>query len=263
MKDTLLASLKLTPESHSRLGYFMKIEEIQVNIFLAAIKNLSPSKVIDVGSNIGIYSLLSKKYFPEIDVYAFEPTPSTFQHLKTNAASMEKALNFYNKALSVETGVVEFVDFGGLSGKNGISQTLIHGLGEAEKIIVECDTLDNLFCDTGQRIILKIDTEGHELSVLQGGVGLLEKNTCFLQIETGYGKEKIAVQDFLSNLGYDIVFAVGPDHYYSNIRSFKEENSRLDLLTSSIDSVVSQRWGNSPQWEQSPKLKACQCAHSL
>ena len=40
--------------------------------------------ILDVGANLGIFSLLLAKRFPKTHIHAFEPNPSTFVAMKAN-----------------------------------------------------------------------------------------------------------------------------------------------------------------------------------
>jgi hypothetical protein len=40
--------------------------------------------IIDVGGNVGLFSLYMKMNYPESEIFAFEPVPSTFELLKLN-----------------------------------------------------------------------------------------------------------------------------------------------------------------------------------
>ena len=59
-------------------------EQQQLSFLYDNIKKLNISHFIDVGANIGIYSLLVANKFNNIQVNSFEPHPGVFERLKKN-----------------------------------------------------------------------------------------------------------------------------------------------------------------------------------
>jgi hypothetical protein len=74
----------------------------------------------------------------------------------------------------------------------------------SEKVEVSKRRLDDLLHFDGKAIAIKIDVEGHELSVLKGMQDLLRNNNCGLMMEVwGHVPENVrAVNELLSGLGY-------------------------------------------------------------
>lgn len=136
------------------------------------LKNLSTNyseTILDIGANIGEYSLKCYKYFPKSKIYAIEASSKTYKKLIKNTSNV---LNIFtiNKALSDSSEkkyVYERSDFSGrntFEGKNT-------GLTYKNKIIIELIKGDYFLSEEGieENIkILKVDVEGHELKVLKG-----------------------------------------------------------------------------------------------
>lgn len=60
----------------------------------------SDSVVMDVGANIGLFSLLVSKIQPSARIYAFEPIPQIFNKLKTNTRSIpSENIAIYNQGM--------------------------------------------------------------------------------------------------------------------------------------------------------------------
>lgn len=126
--------------------------------------------VFDVGANVGANALTYAKSFPIAKVHAFEPVHETFGHLKRNTRENERIL-------PVRYALGSF---------NGLSQCNIHSDSRNNSLIagltdkfhaspsgsqsVQVVTLDTYVSDQGLGAIdlLKIDTEGYDLAVLQG-----------------------------------------------------------------------------------------------
>jgi FkbM family methyltransferase len=130
--------------------------------------------VIDIGANIGTYAIDVRKISYDADIYAFEPNHIAFATLKKQA----KKYNFFAFPLGISDNDKEAIlyDRRDISGSAHASLykkviTDIHKQ-EVEIIPAKFTTLD-FFLKT-QKLeaidIVKIDTEGHELAVLNGAV---------------------------------------------------------------------------------------------
>lgn len=128
----------------------------------------SAKVVVDVGANVGFFSMLCRELYPKASIYAFEPIPKTFSCLKKNFKD-DKNTEVFNLALSDHRG----------SGKMTFSEdnSAVSSLSEEGSVDVEITTLDYFLKDKKvDRVdILKIDTEGFENFVLKGGQESLKK----------------------------------------------------------------------------------------
>lgn len=125
--------------------------------------------VFDVGANIGQTSLKFHEAFPEAAIYAFEPVNKTFRQLSKNTKALSR-VQCFNVALGEKTESVEIDVFeGDASVFNSLKKEAQNKSGNTKEIISV--TTGDAFCKE-HRIaeidLLKIDTEGYELPVLQG-----------------------------------------------------------------------------------------------
>lgn len=141
--------------------------------------------VFDVGANVGDYAAHVRAAFPDATIFAFEPHPRTFEHLLRRHGSDVKA---FNVALSDRAGVLDLFDLAD-SGTQ-LASLSAEALEALKRPIVvqqvEATTLDQ-FCDTHGITsidLLKLDTEGFELSILRGAQRMLEENRIsYIQFE--------------------------------------------------------------------------------
>jgi len=120
---------------------------------------------IDIGANIGYYSLMAAKHNIK-KVYAFEPIQTNINLLKksiqknnfSNIELIEKCVGKYNKL----EYMTEPTNLGGCSVTN--QQTINH---------VECIKLDD-FQFEDNILLCKIDVEGFEKNVIDGGIELIK-----------------------------------------------------------------------------------------
>lgn len=170
---------------------------------------------IDVGANVGFYTLLSSALVGESGkVYAFEPTPRTFAILSQNSAD-RKNVTRVNVALMDTEGKRDLIDYGTLkSGLNsvlsnsGFSEEVQDGI-ESTVLSIEATTLDSYCLNHHiQPTFIKIDTEGAEEMVLKGGRKTLATHHPVLIIEV-QRKTPQDVIALLTALGYQAYQFVG------------------------------------------------------
>lgn len=128
--------------------------------------------ILDVGANIGKYSKLIKRMNQDIDVYAFEPHPATYQKLLKNVDGMD--MKTYNVGVGASQGLLHLYDYADKDGSSHASlyKNVIEQIHKGQTIAheVRIISLDAFVIEHNiERVgLLKIDTEGHELEVLKG-----------------------------------------------------------------------------------------------
>jgi len=146
----------------------------------------------DIGSNKGEYAYFAEKLIPSKNIYLFEPEKKLNRQLK----AIFKTSHVFDLALSDAKGMHLFK----IPIINGVIDNCLSSLeienkevNETESIIyqVETDTLDN-FTRTHRLNpdLIKIDVEGHELSVIKGGENYLSSKhpTLIIEIEQRHHK---------------------------------------------------------------------------
>lgn len=135
--------------------------------------------VFDVGANEGAYARAIRQHLENAELYAFEPHPKTYEALRRDAENHQYiALNL---GLGDAPGEHVIYDYAHQDGSQHAS--LYRGVieeihkGESVSYRIALDTIDHVVEKHGvDRIhLLKIDTEGHELKVLQGAQRALER----------------------------------------------------------------------------------------
>jgi FkbM family methyltransferase len=183
---------------------------------------------IDIGANIGCFTLFFAQQ-PNIQhIYSFEPDPGNHAQLVTNIwlNELHRKVQPYAIALSSESGTAEFHrprnrqadEFGKYHmGTSGLDRYPKRHEG-SEKVEVSKRRLDDVLEFHGKAIAIKIDVEGHELSVLRGMQELLRNNDCGLMMEVwGHDPENCrAVAELVTGLGYTRAAKdIEPDtHFY-------------------------------------------------
>ncbi len=190
-------------------------------------------------------NLIARKYFPGLSCTAFEPTPETYKHLSKNIKNNPGPGNIEVMCLAVSSGHGDLVsgDFGNCSGKNAILATSIHSEKDIKKrVSVKTSSLDDLYsCEQG-RIIVKVDTEGHEINVIKGGQNFFNFNQIVLQIETGHKDNTDELDNLIRSYNLSLLFSLGPDSYYTNIPELLDHSNPNKILEKANEFVIAHRW---------------------
>lgn len=141
---------------------------------------------VDIGANIGLYTKYLSPFTKQVK--AFEPVPFTFEMLSKNVRKFALKNVVLNQiAISSTDGeaTIEVPIQGGA--RNYYRATLEQGNSDSSsemKIKVPTKTIDSLFLNRIDEIsFIKVDVEGHELSVLKGADDFLKTSDCAWLIE--------------------------------------------------------------------------------
>lgn len=145
----------------------------------------------DIGANTGQTSKKINQYFPNASIYAFEPVKKTFDQLVFNTQTITKVHAFQN-AMGAEPG--EFVIYHRPDSEWNSLVKELNDLAKNEGAVsetVQVNTVDLFLKEKqlGKIDILKSDTEGFELQVLEGAKEALQEQLIdMLYIEVGFVK---------------------------------------------------------------------------
>ena len=179
-----------------------------------ALKGISEPIVFDIGANIGLFSFAVLNHYPQSKIFAFEPGPHQFSLLKESVFQnqVQKNIRLSEIALSYENGFASFrVHSSEDSSGDGFMDT--HRAGKTKKIKVVTQTLDNWAQDnplTAEVHLVKMDTEGSELWVLDGGAEFFKKFKPAIIMEiypmniTSYPFEVSDLLKRISEMGYKV-----------------------------------------------------------
>lgn len=160
------------------------------------------STILDLGANIGIYSISQGRRLKGGKIFAFEPNPIVFKRLKKNIAANNLFNIFaFNKAVTANTGSVQFC----FSKKRTTQGRIIeNNIGDCQNYDVESVTLDDIVESENIKEvdILKIDVEGSEINVLKGGMKKALNLTKNIVLEYHSNELKDQVISILENKGF-------------------------------------------------------------
>lgn len=182
--------------------------------------------VLDIGANVGIFSLDFYQYHDRLKYYLFEPIPNTFQWLLKNAklnqvdderylpfnigmSDKKGSFDFYvpasNEAASLVANEDEFYR------KKATVDGDYTGNLEIDKVRCTVDTVDDFVIEHGIQNItfIKIDVEGNELNVLHGAEKTIKENKILVYCELmrkhakRFGYHPNDVIKYMAELGYE------------------------------------------------------------
>lgn len=204
--------------------------------------------VMDVGANIGLFTLLVHQQCRNIRVLAFEPGPTTYEILCRNGKLHNVNLKAFKCGLGDKTKTAPFVFFPNISGisgfywrtdqpagdesKNTLSQLVPEdkegkfsaSLFNHETYVCELKSLSDVLQEEHIECVnlLKVDTEKSEFDVL---MGIREEDwskvkQIVVEIHNGYLLHRVV--ELLQQHGYSIVVEVPEDFTQEEENLFKD-----------------------------------------
>jgi len=168
--------------------------------------NLPLHTIMDVGANIGQTALNFSKDFPQAKILSFEPFNSTYQELKKNTAHLNNVtcfnLAFSNKSESIEVKLFDKEQ----SVLNSLITDSMNNAVNAKTETILTDTIDEFLsknAEINSIDLLKIDTEGFEIPILEGAKkSLLNKKIKLIYVEVGFSRTNNRNSYFLDIQNY-------------------------------------------------------------
>ena len=161
---------------------------------------------IDVGANIGYWSIFVKGKFNDSIVMAVEPNPERFQYLKQNVLINDLDIATLQCGISNKSETNHFFVSEDITLHAGASK-IRDNLSNPSEIIIEYKTLDdllNLFPNSTKNIVIKLDVEGEEYSIIKSSSLALERNAIFIFEQHGQDICNDAARFFLDSNRYNL-----------------------------------------------------------
>lgn len=231
---------KTLPEKTKALGYEFYLQKsgavsldlARRGIFEKTITNYVKSSVkegqfvIDVGANIGYYSvLLSGLVGSDGKVFAFEPEKSNFTILKKNLlVNKIKNVTAENVAVSNKSGKTKLY-ISKIAGQHKIyhPKSEILRIDDTNMITID-DYLQNNNIDARKISLVKIDVEGVEYAVIEGMKSILSNDTITIILEFSpklmleFGKDPTELIKMLIQYGFEIFLVNEKNNKISKIQ---------------------------------------------
>ncbi|MFI2431130.1 FkbM family methyltransferase [Streptomyces sp. NPDC018693] len=183
--------------------------------------------VIDVGANIGLFSLYMKQKYPAARVIAFEPAPENRQALRQNLELHQiDDVTVHPYAVGSEACEATFTYYPAMPGNSTLhpeekalqkhlmgerlGEEVATDLFQATTITVKVDRLSHFLAEHHPEAtvvdLLKIDVEGAELDVLRGidDVDWVKVRNVLLEVDNSAGA-LAQVESLLRDKGFSVV----------------------------------------------------------
>lgn len=195
-------------------------ETPSIHQFFSQIHPDGEFNIADVGAQSGSYTLFGK-YLPKSTFFSFEPFKESYKCLLDNIElNGLKNVQTFNVALSNVSGSTTLNTSKSHNGLHTLGETPMR-FDDVVPVEIETKTLDEYFYDVDRPLhFMKIDTEGWEFHVLEGGRKTLEKYKPIIQMEwvpvnmqqCSVNEEEL--KEFMKSLGYNEVSMRGEEKLF-------------------------------------------------
>lgn len=123
--------------------------------------------ILDIGANIGAFTIDCATRYPEVRVEAYEPNPAAFHMLERNvlANRLSGRVRIYNEAVGAACGTLRL-----WRSEGSITASAYPAAGDLQGAPIEVPMTDlaTAIARAGHVGVLKIDAEGAEADILEG-----------------------------------------------------------------------------------------------
>lgn len=204
--------MNLRPAEHIQeqlfwYGYYERAIGTMIN------KLLKPESVfLDIGANIGYFSILAAKHHPSCQVVAFEPVTELFEEMKRNI-ELNKVTNITVANLAASENTGESIIYLSSPENLGMSSLRMPENYSGKMQIVKVIDIDSWFSHSElQKVdLVKIDVEGSEIAVLKGMKKILREFCPPVIIEVNpetlslFALKTNDLADTVDSLGYNVL----------------------------------------------------------
>lgn len=238
--NTPITFAELLPPLAEKIWQKIPFGKSRFHPFDAIPTGINPATILDVGANEGRVAAAALRTYPQCRVVCFEPVAGTFEALQKRLARYGDRVVYFNEALSdvnaqAEINLTSFNGANSLQPQPDFHKSLNPHVRETGKEVITLSRLDDVADRLpAQKIdIMKIDVEGHELKVLQGGRDFIRRNVDTVIIEISMMRDTSWSQQAV----FDI-FALMKDLGFALLNVFDLHHAnQSDLLTVQMDCV--------------------------
>jgi FkbM family methyltransferase len=160
-----------------------------------AVKNPFPrtlgiQSILDIGANEGQFAIAMRSHFKSQPIYSFEPVTAT--RTKLEKVALQYGITVFPYACGAENAQAEinisaFTPSSSLLTTTALHESTYRNTHAVEKETIQIKRLDDVVRSYGIKgpFLLKSDTQGFDLAVLQGAAETL-KNTLLVLVEVNF-----------------------------------------------------------------------------
>jgi FkbM family methyltransferase len=151
--------------------------------------------ILDVGANVGFFSIAARSRYPQAKIHAYEPNPRALPFLKSNAEPLR--ISIYPEAVGADTGFVSILDIG----DSNQTRTVSGGNGGIPQVSLAC-AIERL---GGTVDLLKLDCEGAEWEMFRSAAPWQNVRNVRMEYHLFQGQTVQDVEQALSRLGFEVI----------------------------------------------------------
>ena len=209
VKSKMFGKFYIYLPRHLNFLFKQQYERETIKFVVSKLKKYDKNKYfIDVGANIGIYSLFFKKKF-DSKIELFEPDKDNIALLnKTKSLNKFKFFKIHKFCLSNTNGKKNFLidDIRGMTGTLADTRNYIQEYQKLKNTtVVNTKRFDDFHTINKQIFLIKVDVEDHEIEVIEGMCKAIRFHKPMLIIESNSSNIKI-IKNKINNLGYKCKF---------------------------------------------------------
>lgn len=242
----LLQNIKLRcyPDSQSASAaiYCGLYDYHEMNFLLRYLRD--EDSFLDIGANIGIYTLLAASKIKSGTIYSFEALPTNYLRLEENIK-----LNNFTQVKPLSIAIADSVGSVTISNNTKSDSTAFITTNTqdttAESLQIPSSTLDNLLQNENlsHLTLAKMDIEGAEILALKGATSLLQQqrpHVWILELLNGvnHGYRKQDIVKLLQDYGYSLYhYNADTNQLQSITLEYQRSNNVFAIANSALDFV--------------------------
>ena len=188
----------------ANLSHLVVAEEVLIeNVYDLTKVPFEPDVIVDCGAHIGMFTLLAASTFPAASIVCYEPDLTNLEWLRRQVQANDLFLDIVPAAATTVAGEAPFFPSSSCGG------TLVRGLVERTSVTsVQTVRLASQIAELNpSRLLLKIDVEGEEVSLLPDIISTLPR-ACALFLETHDGAEGwVNAERLLCEHGFEVTIS--------------------------------------------------------
>jgi FkbM family methyltransferase len=151
--------------------------------------------ILDVGANLGFFSMAARSHYPQATIHAYEPNPRILPFLKANTS--ELGINIYPEAVGGLNGRVSMDDWG----DSNLARTVGDRDGSVSQVSLSI-AIERL---GGTVDLLKLDCEGAEWGMFAIAEPWPQIQNIRMEYHLFHGETTQDVETNIERLGFKVI----------------------------------------------------------
>jgi FkbM family methyltransferase len=151
--------------------------------------------ILDIGANIGFFSVAARARYPHATIHAYEPNPRAVSYLRANTSTLE--IEVYSEAVGERDGYTSIVD----DGDSNQARTRACDTGEIPQVGLE-KAIERM---GGSVDLLKLDCEGAEWDLFRAMDAWKHVRNLRMEYHLFHGETVSQVEHTLQDLGFEVI----------------------------------------------------------